>query len=127
MATLTGHEHAVECVSVTPDGKRVLSGDRSGILKVWDLKHKKELASIEAHNAAVKGVALSPDGLRAVSCSEDTKIKMWNLEEMKVKATFSGDDALETCVLAPDEEVIVAGGKTGVVYILKFIEESGCG
>ena len=36
VGTLRGHEDAVNAVAFSPDGKRVVSGSRDNIVKIWD-------------------------------------------------------------------------------------------
>jgi len=53
-------------LTVTPDGRRMLTGDAQA-LRVWDLTGGRELLAIPAHDGWVTAVALAPDGLDAFS------------------------------------------------------------
>ena len=43
--TFEGHTGAVTSVSFTPDGKRVISGSRDKLVKIWDLEIGAEVSS----------------------------------------------------------------------------------
>jgi hypothetical protein len=47
--TLTGHQHYVEAVAVTPDGRRAVSASVDETLRVWDLDSGQELAILHGH------------------------------------------------------------------------------
>ncbi|NJM64118.1 MAG: WD40 repeat domain-containing protein, partial [Oscillatoriales cyanobacterium RU_3_3] len=40
-------------------------------IKVWDLKTRKELFTLEGHSDSVKAIAVTADGERAISSSWD--------------------------------------------------------
>jgi WD40 repeat protein len=62
-----GHEGAVTCLSLTRDGKQMLSGSADKTLRLWDLQSGKEIRRLEGHKGLIVSVTLSPDGRLAVS------------------------------------------------------------
>ena len=46
VGTLRGHEDAVNAVAFSPDGKRVVSGSRDNIVKIWDAATEAVVSSI---------------------------------------------------------------------------------
>ncbi len=52
LRTLEGHSSTVGSVSVTPDGRRVVSGSDEGTLRVWDLESGRCLRTLEGHSSA---------------------------------------------------------------------------
>src|SRR4028119_1678762 len=71
LRTLSGHSSWVNAVTVTPDGKRAISGSSDSTLKVWNLETGEKLFSLKGHSHSVRAVAVTPDGLRAISSSSD--------------------------------------------------------
>ena len=59
----------VRSVSVSPDGRRAVSGSDDKTLRVWDLETGQCLRTLEGHRDGVSSVSVSPDGRRAVSGS----------------------------------------------------------
>jgi len=106
---LKGHTGNVYCVSVTPDGKTVVSGSIDKTLKVWDLATGRCRATLKGHTGSVSGVAVTPDGKTIVSGSSDKTLKVWGLETGRCHATFKGhtDDVYGVAV-TPDGKTVVS-------------------
>ena len=50
-AVFCGHESAVNCVTYSPDGQRIVSGSGDGTIRVWDAESGAELAVLHGHEA----------------------------------------------------------------------------
>ncbi|MBN2449284.1 MAG: hypothetical protein JXR77_02780, partial [Lentisphaeria bacterium] len=70
---LVGHSDEVWSVSVSPDGRRAVSGSRDGTLRLWDLGTGACLAVYHA-GAEVDSVVFSPDGRRIVCGTLDGQL-----------------------------------------------------
>ena len=68
---LTGHTDEVLTISVSADGKRLLTSSDDKTLRLWDAVTGKELRVFEGHTDLIYGAALSPDGKRLLSASYD--------------------------------------------------------
>jgi WD40 repeat protein len=77
--TITGHNHVVESVAYSPDGKWIVSGSDDRSLKIWDAESGQETKTFRGHGDMVTSVAFSPDGKRIVSASRDFTIRIWNV------------------------------------------------
>ncbi|THU79323.1 WD40 repeat-like protein, partial [Dendrothele bispora CBS 962.96] len=68
-----------QSINLSRDGKKLVSGDNNGNIKLWDLVSGKEVdISIEGHDEQVNSVAFSADGTRIASGSDDKTIRMWD-------------------------------------------------
>lgn len=76
--TLKGHNHPVNSVVFSPDGRRIVSGSNGNTVKVWDATTGKEALTINGHKDKVTSVAFSPSGQWIVSGSTDKTIKIWD-------------------------------------------------
>lgn len=59
------HAGPVFCIAFSPDGRRIASGGgspESRDVRIWDVEHGKELASLNLFQLGVFGLAFSPDG-----------------------------------------------------------------
>ena len=81
--TLKGHTDSVNAVSLTPDGRRAVSGSEDKTLRVWDVETGRCLRTLEGHTGGVKAVSLTPDGRRAVSGGWDKTLRVWDVESGK--------------------------------------------
>jgi WD40 repeat protein len=90
LRTLHGHNHWVNAVAITPDGKQLVSAADDQTLKVWDLRTGQELHTLRGHSNAVHAVAITPDGEQAVSASADQTLKVWDLRTGQELHTLRG-------------------------------------
>jgi WD40 repeat protein len=83
LLTFGGHSAAVLDVTWSPGGKRIVSGDESGEVKVWDAVSGVEVLGFTAP-APVQSVNWSPDGRYVIAVGEfDTPIirRAWQSTE----------------------------------------------
>lgn len=78
--------HVVHSVEVSFDGKFALSGDNSGMVKLWDIQSGKLLKIFSGHMGIVNSVAFSPDGKSALSGSDDGTTRLWDIATGKERA-----------------------------------------
>jgi WD40 repeat protein len=83
-----GHSTLIQALAISADGTRLVSGDREGILKIWDAAPQaagdrkveaRELLTIEnAHRGGVQGIAFHPDGRELASIGKkDALLRIW--------------------------------------------------
>ncbi len=79
--TVKAHSgYGVNCVAVSPNGKRIATGATDGTVKVWDAGSLKQLHSLAAaHLGGVKSVQFSPDGKMLASGGNDKTAKLWDI------------------------------------------------
>ena len=87
---LKGHTNYIEVVSITPDGKKAISGSVDQTCILWDLTTGKALQILRGHTSSVNAVSITPDGQRAISGSNDNTCIFWDLETGQVLQTLRG-------------------------------------
>ncbi len=117
-----GHYLWVSSALFTPDGRRVLTGDSAGQLRLWDIETGNLLRQWEGHPrgivknrkgeyADIVNVGITSDGRRALSASDDRTVRIWDLdtasELMRLEQHDLGE--IEIAALAPDGRHAVAG------------------
>jgi NB-ARC domain-containing protein/WD40 domain-containing protein/TIR domain-containing protein/apoptotic protease-activating factor 1-like protein len=116
--TLAGHAGGAQAVAVTPDGQRAVSASIDGTLKLWDLETGAEENTFAGHAGGIRAVAVTPDGRRAVSASGDGTLKVWDLKRGCVLGTFTAESSVDCCAVVSDGVQVVAGDRTGKIYVL---------
>ncbi len=94
VATMEGHggDGGVWGARFTPDGGRLLTGDRGGHLFLWELPSGRALADREGPGPLVNPMAISPDGrLAAVTWAQeraDAILQVVHVDDLAVEAVI---------------------------------------
>jgi hypothetical protein len=121
--------------TVNPTGTQVLSGHRSGQLRLWNIETGQCLMTVQGHSSPVSSVKMSPDGRIGISGSKDMTIKGWDLESGTCLWVLEAHQSMVSSVaISPDGTLIASAGlkdltvrlwdlKTGnCVHVIKGIE-----
>ena len=105
-----GHSSYVNSVSVTPDGRSVVSGSNDKTLRVWDLETGRCIQILEGHSDSVNSVSLTPDGRRVVSGSNDKTLRVWDLATGHCIQVLEGhSDSVSAVSVTPDGRRAISG------------------
>jgi WD40 repeat protein len=98
-----GHTDEVWSVTITPNGKYIVSGSFDNTIKLWDIYTGKLIRSFEEQTDDVNSVAISPNGKYIVSGCCKT-IKLWNLEaKVDKKARYAWNEFVEYYTASNDD------------------------
>ena len=111
-AVLKGHTAIVTSVAFHPDGKVLASGsgnpDRT--IKLWDVKRKKLLATLN-NKVGCECVAFRPDGKLIATAGYDGSIRLWNFKTRKLVSEFEGHSKPAVCVtFSADGQTLATSG-----------------
>jgi WD40 repeat protein len=105
-----GHSDDVTCISFSPDGRKVASGSRDHMVKVWDASSGELLADCGGHRKEVTSVSFSPDGGKVASGSYDRTVKVWDAATGELLANCRGHKGTVTSVsFSPDGRKVASG------------------
>lgn len=121
--TWTGDtRYEVFSIAWSPDGTKLASGSWifDKVLRIWDVKAKRELFNLVGHNAHVRSVAFSPDGSRLVSASDDGTVRLWNVKTGKSAGTLLFSSVgIPSVAFSPDGTRVAAGAWDGTVSLIR--------
>jgi WD40 repeat protein len=110
---LEGHKGRVLGMSVSSDGRRVLTGGDTTVI-LWDAETGKEIRRLQGHAALISNVAFLPDGRRAVSGSHDRTVRLWDLESGQELHRYLGHPREVTWVaVSPDGRRLLSADYNG--------------
>ena len=116
-SVLTGHTAPVVALAVSPDGASLASASWDHTAALWPLAGPGKPRVLHGHAQAVNGVAFAPDGSALVTAGYDATIRIWPLLREEAPITTALPSALNAVAVAPDGEIVTAGGD-GIVYLL---------
>ena len=117
VATLSGHETAVNSVHFVASGQRLVSLGYEGTIRLWDTGTWEQERVIDLDDASARRLALSTDeGMAALSL--EGRIELWNaqtwhpVDELSLSAKAVGGMAF-----SPDGAHLAAGAADGKVRV----------
>ena len=120
----------VNCVAMSPDGKRVVCGCEDGRARVLELKNGNETCCLGGREGkGVLGVAFSPDGERVLVGTREGEVRLWQVRGKSAPRSFDGHKGAVYCVaFSPDGRRALSGGedKTVRFWNLETGEELVC-
>src|SRR5262249_12309929 len=80
LTTLRGHMGRIECITFSPDGRRITTAGQDQTIKIGDANDGRELLTLRGHYHVVQCVTFSPDGHghRLASGGIDTTARIWD-------------------------------------------------
>jgi WD40 repeat protein len=139
-----GQMGSVQCVTFSPDGARLLWGEMSGEVALWDLKGDRLLFRAKLHAGQVEDVAFSPDGRLMASAGGDV-VRLRRaanpaevvhdltskpgqapgdvMVEKAVGAVVGGEEGFGCLAFTPDGKRLVAGTSYSAAIFVWRIED----
>lgn len=115
---LTGHKQSVWALTMSPDGKLLVSGGQDRTIKTWTLP-EGELGKTLNAQGIVYSLSISPDG-KTLAVGESGMIELWSLPVGKIQNTLTGfadRPNVESLAFSPDGNILVSGGSDGQIYL----------
>ncbi|PVG01360.1 WD40 repeat-like protein [Serendipita vermifera] len=115
-----GHQRQINSISISPDGKRVVSGSHDLTIRVWDAETGETIIGpLYGHSREVTAVAFSPDCKLIASGSRDRTLRIWNSESGQIDAgsTFHHSAEIASIAFLPDGKRIAVGSRDGTILL----------
>jgi WD40 repeat protein len=116
VSVLKGHEQGVSCTDWYD--QRLVSGDDSGLIIVWDELTGEEVMQLKGHSDAVKSVAWSPKGDQILSGSRDNTCIIWGASTGDKVCMLEGHtDEVNSVAWSPKGDQILSGSHDNTCII----------
>lgn len=104
---LPGDAGAANGVSVSPGSMWLAAGFENGVVKLWDPRSGKAVASLTGHIGSVSAVAFSPDGKHLAASSGDRTVRVWDFDQQIESRRLVGHtEAVSAIAYSPDGRTI---------------------
>jgi WD40 repeat protein len=112
---LLGHEGAVTALAGSQDGRRLLSGDTEGSVRLWDVEKGAQLIQLDGARGEIRAVALSPDGHFAAAAGTEG-MWCWDTTTGQVVPTVKEDKPMGGVFFSADGQRLVVAGTEGSIH-----------
>jgi len=77
--TLAGHSARIVSAVASNDSQRIVTGDETGTICIWDAASGAARASLVGHEGAVRRMALSANGKLLATAGSDQRVTIWDV------------------------------------------------
>jgi len=120
------HQDAVVDLVFTPDKKTLVTADKSGEIKIWDLEKRQAVKTLPKQPQRVATFSMSPDGKTFATASMDNVIRLWDTAEGKELRSWDLKVPMQPTMpfvralaFTPDGKNIVSANGNTTVYMLE--------
>lgn len=103
----------IECVSFSPDGKLVASGDEAFFVNIRNAASGELIIALE-HGAGIDGLAWSPDGTILAAGTEEGNLVLWDRATWKQSGKRNCGSTINSIDFTSSESHVVVGGNNQV-------------
>ncbi|MBX3420753.1 MAG: WD40 repeat domain-containing protein [Pirellulaceae bacterium] len=97
-------------LSVSPDGSWFAATNSTGMLYVFDIPNRRELASKKVSSTLMPSISISTDGTSIATANYNSEVSVWNVEGLTEKNSFKLDSRglKQLLFISPDKLVTAA-------------------
>ncbi|KAJ3041697.1 POC1 centriolar protein A [Rhizophlyctis rosea] len=121
LQTLEGHTDHVNAVTISRDGKRIVTGSDDQTARVWNMESGRLVSTLYGHKGFVTSVAVG--GSCIVTGSDDKTTKVWDLHTGKLLRTLIvdgyGTSVVGVAINSDGRHIVTVGDWTGRVWSME--------
>ena len=117
---LERHQTGITSLAFAPDGSVLASGNRTGVVNLWDVQTMARLAALHEHESAHAVLALSwsPDGAALISGGRDEQVIVWDVAAQSSRRTFTEHNAeVLSIAFIPETQDVATVSSDGAVFL----------
>ncbi|KAG8836082.1 hypothetical protein FRC17_010015 [Serendipita sp. 399] len=122
------HISCVKAVAASrPSGKWLATGGTDETIKIWDLRRRKELGTLQQHQGSITQLSF-PTRTHLISTSEDGTICVYHTRDWAVLATLRGHKGrVNDVAVHPSAKVCLSVGKDRTLRMWDLMRGKGSG
>lgn len=113
------HDHFILSLALSPDGLYLATGDRQGIIKIWNTESRSNLHTI-SHNLSIRNLAIDPNNHYLVAVDSSKQILFWLLNTAQLEITKELEDRVWEIAISPNGKYLALGFQNGNIQIWDF-------
>jgi WD40 repeat protein len=112
LSSITGLSGVVNVANISPDGRKVVTAERTGIVGVWDADTGKQIRLLRGHGDQIHDARFSPDGTMIASAARDGTARTWDTETGAQIASHQQKSGLyvDAVSFSPDGRWVLSAG-----------------
>ncbi|KAK1236215.1 Protein mak11 [Marasmius sp. AFHP31] len=119
------HVSCIKAVAASPGGKWLTTGSADEIIKVWDLRRKKEIGGLMHHEGSITQLHFASRS-HLLSASEDGTLCLFHARDWLVLRSLKGHKARVNCVAVhPSGKVALSVGKDRALRMWDLMRGKG--
>ena len=113
-----GHQHAVNSVAFSPDGKYIASGSSDHTIRLWNIETgEAAFQPFEGHQDYVLSVVFSPNGGYIASQSKDNTIRFWDIKTGKMTVKALEGECATSVSFTCDGKYIISVARKYIIHL----------
>lgn len=115
----SGHEHAIQAISCSPNGYHVVTGSSDYTSKIWHLKTGDCVKTLRGHKDWIRSVCYNHNGQYIVTGSNDKTARIWDSETGSCVQILEGHgQSITSTYFSPDGRYVLTASddKTAKIW-----------
>ena len=104
------HEESVNCMQISMDKTKLISGGKDGTIKIWDIKSGNLITSIQnANDRSIRCMINSSLPNEFITGSNNSEIRIWDLNTFTCKLLLGCHSSRVLCLEMLRDDVLLSG------------------